>query len=463
MAATAAEQGELFERLTSWANLLSAARKTRRRKRRIPECARFELDRERELLRLQDELRARTYQPRGYRTFYVREPKRRMISAAPYRDRVVHHALVNVIGPLFERNFITDSYANRVGKGTHRAVDRYQCLARRFRYVLPCDIVRFFPSVDHEILKRLLRSRIHDPGVLWLCDRIIDAGNPQEPAAIHYPGDDLLTPLERRRGLPIGNMTSQFWANVYLHGLDTFVKRGLGLRGYVRYVDDFLLLSDEKTRLWEARAAVIDFLARLRLRIHLERAQPQPVSRPLRFLGYRCWPTHRFITKDNIRRFRKRARRLQELYADGVLAWNRVRERLAAWNAHAATANGWKLRHRVLGRLTFVRRRSVEMDACCAAGRGTTTRTTAAPRTATTTHRRTATPTTGSDVRPGLPQPLGSDCRPTTVAGSVSWESEPIACSSVACAWEANAGSDPAGPCRHCPGRDEHSRGGPTS
>ena len=203
---------DLFERLTSWENLLRAARQARRGKRRQPEVAAFELERERELLRIQDELRSGTYRPGRYRGFWVREPKRRLISAAPYRDRVVHHALVNLIGPLFERNFVTDSYANQIGKGTLRAVNRYQHFAQRYRYVMQFDIVKFFPSLDHAVLKEQLRSRIRDERVLWLCDTIIDASNPQEWVCDYFAGDDLFTPMQRRRGLPIGNLTSQFWA-----------------------------------------------------------------------------------------------------------------------------------------------------------------------------------------------------------------------------------------------------------
>ena len=412
MAQAAAAQESLFDQLTSWENLVAAARKTRLGKRRCADCARFELERERELLWLQGELRNRSYQPGTYRTFYVREPKRRMISAASYRDRVAHHALVNVIGPLFEKNFISDSYANRVGKGTHRAVDRYQQFARRFAYVLQCDIVKFFPSVDHEILKALLRSRIRDDDVLWLCDLIIDGSNPQEPVVHYFPGDELFTPHERRRGLPIGNMTSQFWANVYLHGLDNFVKRGLGWSAYVRYVDDFLLLADDKQALWAARVVIIRFLERLRLRIHEERAQVRPVQRPTRFLGYRCWPTHRFLTKENIRRFRRRGRVLQREYAQGAKSWEEVKASLAAWNAHAATADGWELRRRVLGRLKFTRG-PVDMAVCCAAAIGTTIRTTAAQPIATGTTRTTATTTTGSVAWRGVSQVGGPEWRPS--------------------------------------------------
>lgn len=343
----------LFDELTSWSNLLRAARKARRGKRRQPVVSGFEFEREHELLRLQDELRCGAYQPGAYRSFWIREPKRRQISAAPYRDRVVHHALINVIGPLFARNFIRDSYANQVDKGTHRAVERCQEFSRRFRYVLQCDVVKFIPSVDHEILKGLLRSRVCDPDVLRLCDTIIDASNPQEPSLAWFPGDDLFSPVERRRGLPIGNLTSQFWANVYLHGLDNFVKRGLRCQGYVRYVDDFLIFGNDKRGLLAARCNVIEFLERLRLHIHGHRAQVRPTTRPIRFLGYRCWPTDRFLIKENIRRFRRRARSFQRRFATGELSWSQIETRLASWNAHAATANCRRLRLRLLDELKF--------------------------------------------------------------------------------------------------------------
>ena len=355
MVEAAAKSKTLFDELSSWENLYRAARKTRRGKRRYSAAARFELERERELLRVQEELRSRRYRPGAYRSFYVKEPKRRLISAAPYRDRVVHHALINVIGPLFEKNFVSDSYANRVGRGTHRAVDRAQEFARRFKYVLQGDVVKFFPSVDHEILKRLLRSRIRDEGTRWLCEVIIDGSNAQEPVVQYFPGDDLFTPGERRRGLPIGNMTSQFWANVYLHGLDNFVKRGLGCKGYVRYVDDFLIFGNDKRELADVGEGLQEFLTRLRLRIHEERGQVRPTHRPIRFLGYRCWPTHRFLTKESIRRFRRYGRKLQALYARGELSVAGLRMRLTAWNAHAATANAFGLRRRLLGGLRFVK------------------------------------------------------------------------------------------------------------
>jgi retron-type reverse transcriptase len=129
-------------------------------------------------------------------------------------------------------------------------------------------IRKFFPSMDHEILKQRIARKIKDPGVLWLADLLIAHSNPQEPVCDWFPGDDLFTPSERRRGIPIGNQTSQFFANVYLDPLDHFVKERLGIKGYVRYVDDFLLFSDDKGLLGEAREAIREFLTGLRLRLH---------------------------------------------------------------------------------------------------------------------------------------------------------------------------------------------------
>lgn len=251
--------------------------------------AAFEYRLEDNLLHLQEELRSKTYRPGPYDSFYIHEPKRRLISAAPFRDRVVHHALCNLIEPIFERAFIADSYANRVGKGTHRALNRVQELARRYPYVLQCDIRQFFPSVDHAILREQLSHKIGDLDVLWLIDRILESGMGVLSEAydmVYFPGDDLFA-AGRPRGLPIGNLTSQFWANVYLNPFDHFVKRELRCGGYVRYVDDFVLFAGQKSTLWEWKSAILERLAHLRLTIHPS-AHPRPVGEGIPFLGFSC-------------------------------------------------------------------------------------------------------------------------------------------------------------------------------
>jgi hypothetical protein len=169
----------LFIKIIAFENLLCAAQLAACGKREQPNVMHFLHRLEENLWRLQVELAKQSYQPGEYSTFQIYEPKPRMISAAPFRDRVVHHALVNVIGPLFEKSFIFDSYANRFGKGTHRAIRRYQHFLKLYRYVLKCDIKKYFPSIDHEILKALIRRRIADAKTLWLIDRIIDRSNPR--------------------------------------------------------------------------------------------------------------------------------------------------------------------------------------------------------------------------------------------------------------------------------------------
>jgi len=220
----------LFPQICDFDNLLAAYERARKRKKQTPEMYAFHFDLEFNLLTLRDKLFSGTYRPGPYRNFYVYEPKKRKVSAAPFRDRVVHHALCRVIQPLCERKFIYDSYANRVGKGTHKALDRAHAWVKQYPYVLKMDLLKFFPSVDHEVLEGVLGRTIACPPTLALCRRILESGAgvlADEYPMQWYPGDDLFTPLGRARGLPIGNLTSQFWANVLLNELDHFVKETL--------------------------------------------------------------------------------------------------------------------------------------------------------------------------------------------------------------------------------------------
>jgi len=347
--------GNLWPNVISFEALLHAAEQARLGKRFRPAVAVFHFNLERELWRLHEELSRKTYRPGAYRTFTIHHPKKRQISAAPYRDRVVHHALVNVLEPIFERTFLADSYACRKGKGTHAAVRRCQEFMKRFRYVLKADVQKFFPSVDHAILKERLGRKIKDPDVLWLAGQIIDGSNPQEEALHYFPGDDLFTPGERRRGIPIGNQTSQFFANVYLDPLDHFVKDHLGIKGYVRYVDDFLVFGDDKCQLADVREQVGTFLASLRLKLHPTKRVISPVKNGIRFLGYRVFPTHRLLPKENVRRFRRRVRGMQADYAAGRLEWPTIVQRLMSWVGHAKQANTYRLLDGLFGSISFQR------------------------------------------------------------------------------------------------------------
>ncbi|MBC7233297.1 MAG: RNA-dependent DNA polymerase [Chloroflexi bacterium] len=346
----------LYEQLCSWDNLLLAYRKAAKGKRGLPPVAAFEYLLEDNLVALQQRLMEQSYEPSPYSSFYIHEPKRRLISAAPFRDRVVHHALCNVIEPLFERSFIADSYANRVGKGTHRALDRCQQFARCYPYVLQCDVRQFFPSIDHAILRDILARKITDARVMWLVERILASGVgvlSEEYDMAWFPGDDLMAVM-RPRGLPIGNLTSQFWANCYLNPFDHFIKRELRCFAYVRYVDDFLLFSDDKQKLWEWKKAIIQRLARLRLVIHEERAQVHPVSEGIPFLGFIIYPHKRRLKRGKALAYTRRLRQMACQYASGELSLKQVSASVQGWVNHARYGNTIGLRKALFERIVFV-------------------------------------------------------------------------------------------------------------
>ena len=248
---------------------------------------------------------------------------------------------------MLERGFIDHTYANRVGKGTHRAVSRYERHRDRCRYVLRGDIYRYFPAIDHEVLKADLRRRIACRRTLAVLDRIVDASNPQEPVHQYYPGDNLFTPYERRRGLPIGNLTSQLFANVYLDRFDHFVTEVLRAP-YLRYVDDFALFADAPAQLdaWHARAA--EFLARRRLSLHPAKTNVAPTAAAATFLGFELRPGgRRRLPEANVRRFRNRLRGHRDRWRAGTVTREEVEQRVGAWVAHAAHADTWRLRRAI--------------------------------------------------------------------------------------------------------------------
>jgi RNA-directed DNA polymerase len=349
----------LFEAVSSFENLLAASRKARLGKRFKGPVAAFEYALEPELLGLQAELLSGAYRPGTYRSFWITDPKPRLISAAPYRDRVVHHALCRVIEPVFERTFIHDSYACRQGKGTHSAIERFQSFARRSPYVLKCDIAKYFPSIDHEILYEAIARKIGCRRTLDLIRRIIDNSNEQEPSVHYFPGDNLFTPFERRRGIPIGNLTSQFFANIYLNGFDHFVKQGLRCRGYVRYVDDFALFGDSKAALWDAAREVEAFLAGCRLRLHPRKCHVRRTADGAEFLGFRVFPTRRVPLKQKSRQYLRRLRKLSKEYADGQVSVEKVRQSVVSWIGHVSFGASAGLRASVLSQVCFTKGRTV--------------------------------------------------------------------------------------------------------
>jgi retron-type reverse transcriptase len=341
---------DLYTKIYTFENLYRAYRAARKGKRNRVAVASFEFDMESQLLQLQRELQEQRYCPGAYTNFYIYEPKRRLVSAAPFRDRIVHHALCNVIEPIWEARFIPTSYACRVGKGTHAALDQCERWTRQYRYAFHGDIVKYFPSIDVGILRGLLARRIADGQTLWLIDRILEGGADMqrgETSVVYFPGDDLFAAL-RPLGLPIGNLTSQFFANVYLHELDKFAKHGLRVKAYLRYMDDFVLFSDDKAQLHAWKDALRDFLvARLRLVLHPRKSVVFPVKVGVDFCGFRIFPTHRRLRRSSVRRFVRRFRRQRVAYRQGRLSLEEMTTSVRSWIAHAEHGNTWRLRRRL--------------------------------------------------------------------------------------------------------------------
>lgn len=331
--------GKLWDKLISWDNLVLAAHKAQRGKRDRVSVQGFNFDQERQLLQLQQDLAEQSYLPGNFRTHWVTEPKKRMISVAPYRDRVIHHALMNLLEQILDQHFHPDSYACRKEKGTLAAVNRLQKKMNQYNYALQCDIKKFFPSIDHEIMKETFRRLIKDKKILWLMDMIVDSSNEQPGELAWFAGDNLFTPAEHRKGLPIGNLTSQWFANWYLNGLDHFITSTLGLGAYVRYCDDFIVLHNDKEILRESLEQIEEYLEEFRLKLHPNKLFIRPVRYGITFVGYRTWPTHKILKKTNIRKFRRRLRWMKDCYSQGRLEWPDVKQRLDSWLGYAGHAD----------------------------------------------------------------------------------------------------------------------------
>lgn len=282
--------GWTITEVASWENLRQASRRAALGKRRRPDVEAWLLREETELLALREELLGGGYRPGPYRFFEVHEPKRRRIAAAPFRDRVVHHALCQFLSSVLERRFIDRSFSCRVGKGTAAARECCRRLTNRHRYVLKCDVRKFFPSLDHAVLLARLEGVSRCPGVGALIKTILTSYRTgTELSGEWFPGDDLLAAL-RPRGVPIGNLTSQLWGNFYLDALDHWVTEAERHGAYLRYTDDFLLFGDDKARLWELRAGIVAQLAAVRLKLAEPKSRLLTTREGVPFCGFRFLP-----------------------------------------------------------------------------------------------------------------------------------------------------------------------------
>ncbi len=339
----------LYKKLYTKENLISAYKKARKGKRSKNYVINFESNLNKNLRILQEQLKNKTYFPTKLRKFIVRDPKTRTIHSSIFRDRIVHHAIINIIQPIYEKIFIHDSFASRKNKGTHIAIERFEYFVNKISsngmkiknphtnnsikgYVLKADVKHYFNTIDHDVLINILRKKIRDEDLIELI-RII----------LHNFQDK-----QKGKGLPLGNYTSQFLANVYLNNLDYFVKNRLKAKYYIRYVDDFVILDKDKKVLKEYSDKIEKYLLFLKLKLHPEKSEIHALRNGITFLGYRIFYHHKLLRKRNIRYFKNRLRNKLELYSRGEIDKEHLENFLNGWKGYSNFANTYNFNKKLI-------------------------------------------------------------------------------------------------------------------
>lgn len=327
---------DIFEKIISPENLFLAWDNFKSDKRKKKDVQKFEWNLEQNIFQLHRELRRGTYKHSTYSSFYIQDPKQRHIHKAEVRDRVLHHAVYSVLNPLFEPTFISNSFSCRVGKGTHKGVAALKKMiikvSRNYTkpcFILKCDIKKFFGTVEHSILKSILKKRIKDERVLWLLEEIISSFS-SEQSSIFFS-----------KGVPIGNLTSQLFANIYLNEFDQFVKHDLKIKYYARYTDDFVIASTGKDYLQNILKPVGSFLKeKMMLDLHPNKISIRKCGQGIDFLGYITLPHYRLVRiKTRKRIFRKLKERSEE-YRTGKIDRKSLEQTLQSYLGvltHAST------------------------------------------------------------------------------------------------------------------------------
>ena len=331
-----------FSKVASLDSLTSAHRKAMIGKRSDQNATasnyRFMTD----LLKIQRELRAETYAPLPYRKRIITEPKTRYIEAPAFKDRIVHHSIHSTLSPFYERQFIHDSYACRPNKGIHRAMARVQHFLRANpnTYVCKLDISKYYGSVNHNKLRELLSKRINDQRLLNLLSVIIDSSDSDTRYDHLFPPDSYFH-TKGRRGIPIGNLTSQLFANIYLHEVDMYAKQTLKIHHYIRYMDDILLFHPDKTVLHEWKTKLTEFLyEELYLTINPRKVRIYPARIGVDFVGYVIYPHASRVRASSVRRFRRQFNKKLHRLVENKTSVKSVDATFAAWSAHVMHSNG---------------------------------------------------------------------------------------------------------------------------
>jgi len=342
----------IYQRIISLSNLIWAERKARKGKTTRSYVIEFEKNLLKNLNDLHYELKNQTYKPKPLKTFVLRDPKTRKISKSDFRDRVIHHAIINVLEPIFDKGFIFDSCANRKGKGNLFALKRFNQFARkvskngrviqnRFNdnnmvngYCLKADIKHYFQEVNQSVLINMIQRKIKDKQTLWLIKQIIS---------------NISKDANSFKGMPLGNLTSQFFANLYLNELDQFVKHQLKAKYYIRYVDDFIILHYSKGQLMAWKDQIEDFLQQeLKLTLHPDKSKILHLFRGVDFVGFRNFYYFSLLRRRNIKKMKNKCRKFKL----GETDESTLREIFQGWQAYAKWANTHKLRKCIMSNIS---------------------------------------------------------------------------------------------------------------
>lgn len=341
----------IFPLIYDFENLFNAYKKAIKCKRYRPDVMEYTDRLEENLIELQNELIWKTYSVGRYNIFYVYEPKKRMIMSLQFKDRVAQHAIYSILNPYFEKQFISDSYACRVGKGTHRAIKKLQNWLRKTErkqkrfYYLKLDISKYFYRVDHEILMGILQRKIADKDLLHVLSVIINCedthfGLPLGADVGNVAYDELLGEV----GLPIGNLTSQMFANLYLNELDQHCKHHLHLKYYIRYMDDIIILHHDKKFLEKIKQDIAGFLE---TKLHLQlnnKTCIRPTSMGIEFVGFRVWSTHIKLRKKTAKKMEKRLKYMFRAFTAGEIDRETLDRSIASYKGILQHFNSYGLR-----------------------------------------------------------------------------------------------------------------------
>ncbi len=333
----------IYYKIYKWENLLLAFKKARRGKTKKDYVIKFEENLIENLQQLQFELMTQTYKPKPLKTFIIRDPKTRKISKSHFRDRIIHHTICNVIEPILQKTFIHDSCANQKRKGNIFAIKRFDKFKRKVSrngkqkgwfnnnqvngYCLKADVKHYFEEVNQKILINIIKTKIKDKDTIQLITKILQ----------NYHN--------KNKGMPLGNLTSQFFANIYLNELDYFTKHKLKTKYYIRYVDDFIILSSNKKQLMTWKKEIKKFLKnKLKLQLHPQKSHIINLSNGIDFVGFRNFYRFRLLRKRNIKKMQEKIKQ----YTEGKITESKLNEIHQGWTAYAKWANPYKLQNNLI-------------------------------------------------------------------------------------------------------------------